>query len=73
MPPIGGFYLACSLSGFSMIVYTPAPLGPSRRGDWRADPYLCGLTEVPTRRLRPAPIIRRFDVVAPVSDMDCPF
>ena len=56
-----------------MIIYTPAPLGPARAGDWRADPYLCGLTEVRTRSQRPAPIMRRFDVVAPVSDQDCPF
>ena len=58
MPPIGGFYLACSLSGFSMIIYTPAPLRRTS-GDWRADPYLCGLTEVPTGRIygptRPRP------------------
>jgi len=53
-----------------MIIYTPAPLGPARAGDWRADPYLCGLTEVRTRSQRPAPIMRRFDVVTPASDMD---
>ena len=73
MPPIGGFFIQCSLSIISMIVYTPAPLGPARRDDWRADPYLCGLTEVRTRYERPAPIMRRFDVVAPVFDEDIPF
>ena len=59
MPAIAGFYLACSLSSLSMIVYTPAPLQPSRSGDWRADPYLCGLTDTPTRGIygptRPRP------------------
>lgn len=57
-----------------MLVYTPAPLGPARSGDWRADPYLCGLTEVRSRTLRPAPIMRRFDVVVPDPDFpDVPF
>lgn len=56
-----------------MIIYTPSRPGPARSGDWRADPYLCGLTEVPTRYLRPAPVMRRFDVVTPVTDQDCPF
>ena len=47
------------ISSFSMIIYTPVRPGPPRRGDWRSDPYLCGLTEVPTRRIygptRPRP------------------
>ena len=72
MPAIAGFYIWCSYQVFALIIYTPAPLRRTS-GDWRADPYLCGLTEVPTRHLRPAPIMRRFDIVAPVIDQDCPF
>ncbi len=56
-----------------MIIYTPAPLGPAQPNDWRADAYLCGLTEVTTRSLRQAPIMRRFDIATPVIDQDCPF
>ena len=61
-----------------MIVYTPAPLGPSRSGDWRADPWACGLTEVRSQRpQRPSwdssVSLRRQFVAAPLSEQDCPF
>lgn len=62
-----------------MIIYTPAPIRRST-GDWRADPYLCGLTEVPTRYQRPqrpswdsSVSLRRQFVAAPLSEQDCPF
>ena len=41
-----------------MVIYTPAPLGRPQPGDWRADPWRCGLTEVRTRYQRPAPVAR---------------
>ena len=59
----------------SMIVYTPAPLRPARAGDWRADDWKCGRTEVRPVTSSPIelqPSITVEDTV-PAEFWDCPF
>ena len=57
----------------SMIVYTPAPLRPARAGDWRADAWKCGRTEVRPVSSSPASAYVYIDESDDVGSDDCPF
>ena len=56
----------------SMIVYTPAPLRPARAGDWRADAWKCGRTEVRPETSSPVAVYVDDDGDLVGTD-DCPF
>ena len=51
-----------------MIQYIVGRPGPARRGDWRADPYLCGQTNSPRTTRNNARVDRRV-----VTTNDVPF